>query len=197
MSRSALSRRDRPSCFIRAIWSSAADGLLKRREEPPSINRTIIHTAARQADRRGSPVALEYSWPAQLQATKQSGSRRALLQRHDCRMQFPERGNLRSATGVGIILEGESQNLCRQRRINFLSSIVNNHAMGIQLGGQAVAGGAEAIHVRRFHNHARGVLVRSGRNLHVHVTVATNQPRELHKGVPDRLEVELTPASRA
>lgn len=97
---------------------------------------------------------------------------------------------------MGIILKCQSQNLSRQWRINFLSCDVNNHAVRIQLGSQVVASCAVAVHVRCFDDHAWGIFVRRSRNLHVHVTVGVNQSCELHKRVPDVVEVQLTALAR-
>lgn len=95
-----------------------------------------------------------------------------------------------------IVLKRESQDLGGQRRINLLSSSINNDPVRIQLGSQVVASRAVAVRERCFNNHAWRILVRGGGNLHVNVAVGVDQSRKLHKRVRDVVQVQFASLPR-
>ena len=110
-------------------------------------------------------------------------------------MQFPERCHLRRAARVWVVLECETKNVGRERRINFLSCVVHDYAVRVQLGSKTSARGAVAIHVRRLDDDAWSALVRGGCDFHVNIAVAPHQARELHESSGDVVEVVLAPGA--
>lgn len=88
-----------------------------------------------------------------------------------------------------IVLKRQPHDIGGQGRINFLPYNIDKYPMSIQSSGKVAPGRAVAVHVRCFDYYPWSVLVRRSRNLCVNVTVASNQPDELHKRVAYMVQI--------
>src|SRR5215468_6700722 len=111
-------------------------------------------------------------------------------------MQLPDTGHMDSASWMVRILKGQPHYVHRNCCGKFTAVGGKCEADRGQLLRELSPRGAEAVHMRCFHNDAGRILVRRIRNLQMQIAVALSQPCKLQKSVPNVKHLQFNSHTR-